>query len=407
MMNLVNSRFDKDYTKFQMIYFLFVSGFGFFFPYFNVYLEQNLGFSGSQIGGVISISLLMSVAISPLWGSLSDKSGNYKLLLKILLIAYAVIAWLLFNQTAYFMVVIFATLMEMVGIGMSPMLDVLAVDYCERMKKDFGRLRIAASVGWIFGSYTAGFLITTLMMDVSYAVFWPLIIFMIISAVIAFYLPSPQVKDVKKSDEPTDKPSIKLLLKNKPFIFLMVFNFLTLSLIDSVVAFAGNHLVLTLDASPSAIGWMNVIAVTPEIIFFLFATKLMQRIGYKKFYIFAVVTLILRFIVYATTSNVVLFLAAGIVGPIMMAPAVIGNFLYIKKHVQANLTGTAFILNVAILTLGRALFSLIFGVIYDMFGSFMLFKFSIAFFVIALIILLPTKHFDVFNETADLEHDFK
>jgi predicted MFS family arabinose efflux permease len=147
---------------------------------------------------------------------------------------------------------------------------------------------------------------------------------------------------------------------------------------------------------------MNVIAVLPEVIFFLFATKLMMKVGFKKFYIFAVVTLILRFMVYSVTENVFLFLAVGAVGPIMMASAVIGNFLYIKKHVANNLTGTAFMINAAILTLGRAVFSLMFGVIYDRFGSFMLFKFSIVFFVIALLILLPTRHFDVFDKNPRL-----
>lgn len=393
---------NTDYVKFAAIYFLFVSGFGFFFPYFNVYLEQNLGFSGSEIGMVISVSLLTSVAISPLWGTLADRTGKYKLILKGLLIAYACLAWLLYQSTAFFLVVIVTTVMEAVGIGMSPMLDVLAVDYCERTGKDFGRLRIAASIGWIFGSYTAGFLITTLMMDIGRAVFWPFIALLATSALIAFFIPENKNKETKKEDEPTEKPDVGLLVKNKAFLFLMLFNFLTLSLIDSVVAFSGNHLVLTLGANPSAIGWMNVVAVTPELVFFLFATRIMQRVGYKKFYMIAVVTLILRFVIYAVTTNVTLFLAAGIVGPVMMAPGVIGNFLYIKKHVPANLTGTAFMINVAILTLGRALFSLIFGVIYDVFGSFMLFKFSIVFFIIALLILIPTKHFDIFDKKEEV-----
>jgi len=215
--------------------------------------------------------------------------------------------------------------------------------------------------------------------------------------VLAFFIPDTKPKDDAgiAKDEATDKPSIRLLFKNKAFIFLMVFNFLTLSLIDSVVAFAGNHLVITLGAEASVIGWMNVVAVTPEFIFFIFATKIMNKVGFKRFYIFAVITLILRFVVYALTSNVLFFLLAGALGPIMMGAGIIGNFLYIKRHVANNLTGTAFMINAAILTLGRAIFSMVFGVIYEWFGSFMLFKFSIVFFIIALLILLPTRHFDV------------
>ena len=390
-----------DYFKFQVMYFIFVSGFGFFFPYFNVYLEQSLGFSGSAIGLVISISLLASVAISPLWGAISDKTGKYKLMLKVLLFSYATATWFLFQVNTLFWVILFTTIMEVVGIGMGPMIDVLAVDFCERTGGDFGKLRVAASIGWIFGSYGAGFLVTNLLFDIGTAIFWPLIGFVLLAFILAIFLPDlgkkEEVEDEGNSLE-AQESGIKALIQNKAFVFLMIFNLLTMSLLDSFSAFAGNHLVVTLGAPPAAIGWMNVIAVLPEVVFFLFATKVMMRMGYKRFYILAVVTLIIRFLIYGFTENVILFLAAGVLGPIIMAVAIIGNFLYIKKHVQNNLTGTAFMINAAFLTFGRAVFSMIFGVIYDWFGSFMLSKFSIAFFVIALLILLPTRHFDVFDK---------
>ena len=390
-----------DYFKFQLVYFIFVSAIGFFFPYFNVYLEQSLGFSGRDIGLVIAISLLTSVAVSPLWGAISDKTGKYRLILKALLFTYSLAAFFLFQVNTLFLVLLFTTILEAVGIGMGPMLDVLAVDYCEKTGKDFGRLRIAASMGWVFGSYFAGFLVTTLFVDIQLAMFMPLIGLMLVACLLAFFLPDPQFKNDQLDDlqnqEISEKPRVTLLLKNKAFIFLMIFNFLTLSLIDSVVAFAGNHLVLTLGAEPSAIGWMNVVAVAPEFIFFLFATKIMNSVGFKRFYIIALIALIIRFVIYAVTSNIIIFLAAGALAPVIMAAAVIGNFLYIKKHVQANLTGSAFMINAAILTLGRALFSLVFGLIYDWFGSFMLFKFSLVFFAIALLLLFKTKHFEVFD----------
>ena len=389
---------NHDYSKFQFIYFIFVSAIGFFFPYFNVYLEQELGFSGSDIGLVIAVSLLASVIMSPLWGAISDKTGKYKLMLKALLFAYAIAAFLLFQVSTVFFVILFATLMEVVGIGIAPMLDVLAVDYCERTGKDFGKLRIAASMGWVFGSYMAGVLVTTFLFDLSFVIFIPLIGLVLAAVVLTMFLPDvAQAGDKESESLAPEKPSPKMLFKNKAFIFLMLYNFLTISVIDAVISFSGNHLVLTLGAGASAIGLMNVFAVAPEFILFFFATKMMNRIGFKRFYIIAIIMLIIRFTIYALTSNVLVFLLAGMLAPIMMIGAVIGNFIYIKKHVQSNLTGTAFMINAGILTLGRAFYSLLFGVVYEWFGSFMLFKVSIAFFIVALLILLPTKHFEVFD----------
>ena len=394
---------NHDYSKFQFIYFIFVSAIGFFFPYFNVYLEQELGFTGSDIGLVIAISLLTSVIVSPLWGAISDKTGKYKVLLKVLLFGYATAALLLFQVSSIFFVILFATIMEAIGIGISPMLDVLAVDYCERTGKDFGKLRIAASMGWVFGSYMAGILITNFMFDLSFVVFIPLIGLVAISGLLAFVLPNVTPSDNKEeTTQVIEKSSPKMLLANKAFVFLMIYNFLTISVIDAVVSFSGNHLVLTLGSEASAIGLMNVFAVAPEFILFFFATKMMNRIGFKKFYIIAVIMLIIRFAIYAFTSNVLIFLLAGMLAPVMMIGAVIGNFIYIKKHVQTNLTGTAFMLNAGILTLGRAFYSLLFGVVYEWFGSFTLFKVSIGFFVVALIILIPTKHFEVFDRPVHI-----
>ena len=391
----------NDYFKFQVIYFVFVAASGFFFPYFNVYLEQELGFSGSDIGLLIAISLSTSVIISPFWGAISDRTGKYKSMLKCLLVTYSLAAWLLFRVDTLFWVILFATLMEAIGIGLSPMLDLLAVDYCERSGKDFGKLRIAASMGWVFGSYATGFLVATFMFDLSFAMFVPLIGLMLLAVVLANFIPNVEPKNVRNEGaddaEATEKPTIKTLLQNKAFIFLMIYNFLTVSIIDSVAAFAGNHLVLTLGAEASAIGWMNVFAVVPEFILFFFATRIMMKIGFKRFYLIALGTLILRFALYAFTNNVLVFLLASTLAPFMMIGAIIGNFMYIKRHVQANLTGRAFMINAAILTLGRATYSLLFGVVYEWFGSFMLFKVSIAVFVVALLILLPTRHFDVFD----------
>jgi len=387
---------DKYYLKFQLIFFLFISGFGFFFPYFNVYLEQQKGLTGSEIGLIISVSLLTSVAISPLWGMIADKTGKYKLLLKFLLLTYSITAFLLFQSTTFFWVIAITTLLETLGIGMSPMLDILAVNYCEKTGKDFGVLRISASIGWIFGSFVAGVLITNFMFDIGYSIFLPLIICMILSFLIVFFLPNPDKKTTV--EQTNEKVTLKDLLRNDAFVFILLFNVMTLALIDSVVAFSGNHLVLTLGADASAIGLMNLVAVAPELIIFIFATRLMNYFGYKKFYIFAVITLILRFTIYALTANVTIFILAGGIGAFMMVPAIIGNVLYIKKHVKPNLIGMAFVLNIAVMTLGRAIFSLIFGVIYDAFGSFMLFKFSMIFFIIALLILLRTKHFEVFDK---------
>ena len=399
---------DKFYSRFQLIYFVFLAGWGMFFPYFNVYLEQSLGFSGREIGAVIFVSLFVSVLVSPIWGILGDRTGKYRLVLQGLTLIYAVAAFLLFQMEVFLMVVIFTTLLEALGIGIIPMVDVLTVDYCEKLGLDFGRIRLAGSFGWVIGNVLVATLVSHLMFDLGAVMFLFHIGLTFVAFLIAFFLPEVggdlNVDDadlsVSEVDESQNHGHVKALFANPAFVFLMIFNLLTFSLLDGTMAYAGNHLVMTLGAAESAVGWLQVVSALPEIVFFLVATKLMKKIGFKKFYVVSLLSVIARFVVYSFTESVVLFLGISVLSPLMVSVAVIGNVLYLKKHVSKHLIGSAFMINTAVLTMGRAVFSYIFGELYDHVSSFAIFRVSIIFFVIALVLALRTKHFDVLSDES-------
>ena len=74
---------DKNILKFQMFYFVVLAALGCFIPYINVYLENNIGLGGSEIGLITMISLILGVCVAPLWGILGDKTKKYNLFLSI------------------------------------------------------------------------------------------------------------------------------------------------------------------------------------------------------------------------------------------------------------------------------------------------------------------------------------
>lgn len=69
---------------------LFVlGGLGTFFPFYGLYLGTNLGFSGSQVGVVLSVLPLVGILAQPVWGQLADRTGSRTRVLGVLALGAA------------------------------------------------------------------------------------------------------------------------------------------------------------------------------------------------------------------------------------------------------------------------------------------------------------------------------
>jgi len=58
-----------------LFWFTYFGSLGIFFPYFSLYLRENAGLSGTQLGVVLAISPLVGMIAQPLWGQVADRTG--------------------------------------------------------------------------------------------------------------------------------------------------------------------------------------------------------------------------------------------------------------------------------------------------------------------------------------------
>src|SRR5512134_3677975 len=58
-----------------LFWFLYFSGLGIFFPYFTLYLHENAGLDGTEIGIVLATLPLGGIVAQPLWGYVADRTG--------------------------------------------------------------------------------------------------------------------------------------------------------------------------------------------------------------------------------------------------------------------------------------------------------------------------------------------
>src|SRR5207248_9556471 len=58
-----------------LFWFVHMGSLGIFFPYFSLYLKENAGLSGTQLGWILAIVPLVSIITQPLWGQVADRTG--------------------------------------------------------------------------------------------------------------------------------------------------------------------------------------------------------------------------------------------------------------------------------------------------------------------------------------------
>ncbi len=58
------------------VWFFCLGGLGMFFPFFALFLRENLGLSGSEVGIVLAVLPLVGILVQPLWGQVGDRTGQ-------------------------------------------------------------------------------------------------------------------------------------------------------------------------------------------------------------------------------------------------------------------------------------------------------------------------------------------
>ena len=65
----------RQATPLALFWFLIMGALGVFFPYYGLYLRENIGLDGFQVGVVFATLPLVGFFVQPLWGIVADRSG--------------------------------------------------------------------------------------------------------------------------------------------------------------------------------------------------------------------------------------------------------------------------------------------------------------------------------------------
>src|SRR5262245_11759285 len=58
-----------------LFWFVYMGSVGIVLPYYSLYLKENAGLSGTELGWVLATLPLVSIVVQPFWGHVADRTG--------------------------------------------------------------------------------------------------------------------------------------------------------------------------------------------------------------------------------------------------------------------------------------------------------------------------------------------
>ncbi|WP_339147322.1 MULTISPECIES: MFS transporter [unclassified Sutcliffiella] len=280
---------DKTTRYFYSFYFLTFFSFGALFPLLTVYLKEDVGLSGSQIGMIMSISPVVMIFVQPLWGIFSDYTQKPKQILiwTLFLTAMTGIAFSFMGSYAALLTVAF--LLAVTQSALVPISDSITLNYVQRVKGNYGSIRLWGAIGFAVAVLVAGWLSDFFSLKV---IFYTFAVALMIGAVVTIFLPKEsQTISVNVRD------GIGTLMKMPKFVMFLVTTFLIFGPV-----FANNFyfglFITDIGGTVTGVGIAFLLAAGSEAPFMRVAGKWIARFGLHTIMISAASIAMIRWVLY-------------------------------------------------------------------------------------------------------------
>lgn len=149
--------------RLSIFWFFYMAGLGVFFPYFSLYLEQELGLAGGRIGVVMAMIPLVGLFTQPLWGQIADRTGTRRGTLAFSVVGVAAGNLVLAHVHTFATALLATGLLAVSLTAVLPMAT--AVSLAAQSKHGgsaFGFVRMWGTVGFLFSVVTFPYILPAL-----------------------------------------------------------------------------------------------------------------------------------------------------------------------------------------------------------------------------------------------------
>jgi PPP family 3-phenylpropionic acid transporter len=158
-MQTVNSIQRNSLFRIRLYYFIMTGAGGFVIPFIGLFYQRQ-GLTGTQIGLLGTVTAFTSLIAAPIWGRWSDSATDPRKPLQVAFIGSGTLYLLISRQDAFIWLALLTCLNGILGAGVDPMSDALAIDILKgQSKSGFGSIRLWGSLGWAVVVLFSGWLI--------------------------------------------------------------------------------------------------------------------------------------------------------------------------------------------------------------------------------------------------------
>jgi len=339
---------ERPQKAISLVWFFCLGGLGVFFPFFSMYLRENAGLTGTQLGVVLAVLPLVGIAAQPMWGHVADRTGLRARVL-VLLSLGAAACYTALGAAQGFVAILLAT--ALLAAFSTPLLPAcvsvtLALSAGEGPHA-FGRIRVWGTVGFLllvvsFPWLLDGFQESRDLVAVEAGPSKPGLGLMfpvtgalvLISGLIALRLPRGGELALR-----APRGDWRRLLRHGPFVRLLLFAVVAYLCLQGPMAMFAVF-VRARGGTLEAVSHMWILMLLLEIPLIALSGATFTRVGARGLLAIGVIAGGLRWAVCGFAPDLRWIYAASLLHGVTVAGLVIGAPLYVEAVVPARLRST-------------------------------------------------------------------
>jgi PPP family 3-phenylpropionic acid transporter len=326
---------------------------GLIFPFYSLYLNENLGLAPSQVGMVMAILPLTGMFAQPGWGQVADITGRREAMLGFLCLAAAMVYGVLGRVDGFVAALLITSLLAAFSTAVIPMAVATTLAAVRPLGPHaFGLVRVWGTIGffitvvglprlldfvggkgWNFAWLGVKPVTAT---EPLLGLMFPLAgLFLLTAAVITLTLPRTHATSQRAS-----RGEWRLLLRHKPFVRLLIFCFFSYFFLQGPMALFPLY-VRSIGGGVETVSNMWVFMLILEVPLVALAGTGLVRMGARGLVAVGITAGAVRWLVCGIATDLNVVYAIQVLHGVTVTGLMLGAPLYVDAAVPARLHATA------------------------------------------------------------------
>jgi PPP family 3-phenylpropionic acid transporter len=348
----------KSFRLLFFMYLFFFGAVGIYMTYINVYYLA-AGLSGTQIGLVSTAASLVGFGAASLWGYISDRTGQARIILAVSGLGTAIVASITPFVHSFAGFLGLACGFSLFTTALFTLTDSVTINILGDRSSDYGRYRMGGSLGFILTSAVSGFVFQKVGLVWMFPVYTVIIL---VFALIATRLPRLAVRQTTRSGH-----ALGTMMRNPTWIIFAGSIFLVWLASSGVISFLGVTM-KALGSSDTLIGLASAMVALMELPFMALSGWFLRKLGPSRMIWISLFAYTVRIFLYSRINSAIWVIPLNLVNGPSYVLFWTGSINYAAALAPESLKATSQGLIISIINLSSVAGVLLSGWLYDHLG---------------------------------------